>query len=114
MVNLRRQKPKLRQAKSQLRKNKVDSKELRTKHLMQRASVMNIEDKLTSYSTIINIQTIKQVIIMWNKINYLTSDNKSASLQTIDIPVDENINLNYIKHIPNLQLKTINDLEIDH
>ena len=70
--------------------------------------------KLTSSNTIINVQKIEQVIIISNKINYLTSDNKSASLQTIDIPVDENINLNYIKHIPNLQLKTINDLEIDH
>lgn len=75
---------------------------------------MNIEKKLTSSNTIINVQKIEQVIIISNKINYLTSDNKSASLQTIDIPVDENINLNYIKHIPNLQLKTINDLEIDH
>ena len=58
---------------------------------------MNIENKLTSSFTTINIQKIEKVILMWDKINYLTSDNKNSSLQTIDIPVDENINWNDIK-----------------
>ena len=55
---------KLSRAQFQLRKNKTNVKELRTQHLMQRASAMNIANKLTSSSTIINIQTIEQVIIM--------------------------------------------------
>ena len=55
---------------------------------MQRASAMNITNKLTSFSIVIKIQKIEQVIIMWNKINYLIADNKNSSLQTIDIPVD--------------------------
>ena len=49
---------------------------------------------------------------MWNKINYLTSDKTKSSIQTIDIPVDENINWNDIKKNPNLQFKTIDDPEI--
>ena len=65
---------------------------------MQRVSAMNIANKLTSSSTIINIQKIEQVIIMWNKINYLTAVNKNSSLQTIDIPVDETIKWNDIKN----------------
>ena len=48
---------------------------------------------------------------MWNKINYLTSNKIKASIQTIDIPVDENINWNDIKQL-NLQFKTIDDPEI--
>ena len=88
--NLSRSQPKL-------RKNKQNAKELRTKHVMQQVSAMNIANKLTSSSTIINIQKIEQVIIMWNKINYLTAVNKNSSLQTIDIPVDETIKWNDIK-----------------
>ena len=49
---------------------------------------------------------------MWNKINYLTSEKKNSSLQTIDIPVDANINWNDIKKTKNLQFKTIDDPEI--
>ena len=79
---------------------------------MQRASVMNIANILNSSSTIINILKIEQVIIMWNIINYLTSDNKNLSLQTIDIPVDEKIHCNDIQKSPNLLFKTIDDLEI--
>ena len=70
---------------------------------------MNIENKVTHSSTIINIQNIEQVILMWNKINYLTSDKTKYSIQTIYIPVDENINLIDIKNIPNLQFKIIDD-----
>ena len=73
---------------------------------------MNIENKVSNSSTIINIQKIEQVILMWNKINYLTSDKTKSSIQTIDIPVDENINWNDIKKNPNLQFKTIDDPEI--
>ena len=79
---------------------------------MQRASAMNIANKVTSSSTIINIQKIEQVIIMWNKINYLTADNKNSSLQTIDIPIDETIKWNDIKKTPNLLFKTVDDQEI--
>ena len=79
---------------------------------MQRASAMNIANKLTSSSTIINIQKIEQVIIMWNRINYLTADNKNSSLQTIDIPIDEIIKWNDIKKTPNLLFKTVDDPEI--
>ena len=88
---------KLSKAQSQLRKNKTNATELRTQHLIQRASAMNIANKMASSSTIINIQKIEQVIIMWNKINYLTADNKNLSLQTIDIPADETIKWNDIK-----------------
>ena len=70
---------------------------------------MNIENKVTHSSTIINLQNIERVILMWNKINYLTSDKTKYSIQTIYIPVDENINWNDIKNIPNLQFKTIDD-----
>ena len=102
----------LRQDQSQLRKNKNNAKELRTQYLMQRASAMNIANKLTSYSTIINIQKIEQVIIIWTKINYLTADYKKSSLQTMDIPVDETIKCNDNKKIPNLLFKTVDDPEI--
>ena len=105
-------KRKLRQAKSNLRTTTTNAKELRTQHLMLRASAMNIENKMTNSSTIINIQKIEQVILMWNKINYLTSEKKNSSLQTIDIPVDANINWNDIKKTKNLQFKTIDDPEI--
>ena len=43
---------------------------------------------------------------MWNKFNYLTSDNNKFSIQTIDIPVDENINWNDIKKHPTYNLKS--------
>ena len=78
---------------------------------MQRASTMNIANKLTSSSTTINIQKIEQVI-MWNETNYLTADNKTSSLQTIDIPVDETIKWNEIKKTPNVLFKTVDDPEI--
>ena len=64
---------------------------------MQQASAINIANKLTSSSTIINIQKIEQVIIIWNKINYLTADNKKSSLQRIDIPVNVTTKWNDIK-----------------
>ena len=84
---------------------------MRAQHLPQRALAMNIENKVSNSSTIVNIQKIEQVILMWNKINYLTSNKIKASIQTIDIPVDENINWNDIKQL-NLQFKTIDDPEI--
>ena len=99
-------KRKLRQAKSTLRKHKTNEKELRTQHLLQRASAINIENKVTNSLTILNIQKIEQVILMWNKFNYLTSDNNKFSIQTIDIPVDENINWNDIKKHPTYNLKS--------
>ena len=49
---------------------------------------------------------------MWNKINYLTADNKNSSLQTIDIPIDKSIKWNEIKQTPNLLFKTVDDPEI--
>ena len=49
---------------------------------------------------------------MWNKINYLTADNKNSSLQTINIPIDETIKWNDIKKTPNLLFKTVDDPEI--
>ena len=72
---------------------------------------MNIANKLTSPSTTINIQKIEQVI-MWNETNYLTADNKTSSLQTIDIPVDETIKWNEIKKTPNVLFKIVDDPEI--
>ena len=48
---------------------------------------------------------------MWNKINYLTVDNKKLSLQTIDIPVDEIIKWNDLKTL-NLLFNTVDDPEI--
>ena len=45
---------------------------------------------------------------MWNKINYVTTkNNKHSSLQTIDIPMDENINWNDIKKHPTYCLKPL-------
>ena len=67
----------LRQTQPHLWKNKTNSKELRTQHLMQQASVMKNENRLTSPLTIVKIQKIEQIIIIWNKIKYLTSDNKN-------------------------------------
>ena len=55
---------KLRQMKSNLRKNKRNTKQMQTQDLLQRASAMNIENKVTNSSTIINIQKIEQVILM--------------------------------------------------
>ena len=95
-LNFAELKRKLRQAKSNLRTTTTNAKELQIQHLMQRSLNMNIENKTANSFTIINIQKIEQVILMWNKINYLTSDKKNSSLQTIDIPVDANINWNEI------------------
>ena len=74
--NFAENKRKLRQTKSNLRKNKTNAKELRTQHLLQRVSAINIENKTDNSSTIINIQKIEHVILIWNKFNYLTSDKK--------------------------------------
>ena len=90
-------KRKLRQAKSNFRKITTNEKELQTQHLLQRTSAMNIENKAANFSTIIKIQKMEQVILMWKKINYLTSDKKNSSLQTLDIPVDANTNWNEIQ-----------------
>ena len=76
---------------------------------MQRAPAMNLESKLFSSKTITKIQKIEQVIIMWKTIKYLTLEKNHSSLQTIDIPVGENIKWNKIKQTPNLQFKTIDD-----
>ena len=84
---------------------------------------MNLENKLASSKPIINIQKIEQVIIVWKQIKNLTLENHkqiknltlenhNSSLQTIDIPADENIKWNNIKQTPNLQFETIDDLEI--
>ena len=59
---------------------------------------MNIENKISNSSTIIKIQKIEQVILIRNKINYITSNKTKSSIQTIDIPVDVNINWNDIKN----------------
>ena len=69
-------KRKLRQAKETLRKNKTNKKELRTQHILQRASAMNIDNKVSNSSTIINIQKIEQVILIWNKILLNIRQNK--------------------------------------
>ena len=44
---------------------------------------------------------------MRNKINYLTLDKTKLSIQTIDIPVDENINWNDIKKKPTYNSKLL-------
>ena len=54
-LNFAELKRKLRQAKSNLRKHTTNAKELRTQHLLQRASAMNIGNKAANSSTIINI-----------------------------------------------------------
>ena len=79
---------------------------------MQRASSMNLESKLSSSKTKINNQKLEQLIIMWKNIKYLTLENNNPSLQSINIPVDENIKWNSIKQPPNLQFKTFDDPEI--
>ena len=55
---------------------------------MQRASVMNIANKLSSEKKIFNIQKIEQVIAMWRKIKYLTVTSARTNLKIIDIPTD--------------------------
>ena len=54
---------------------------MRKLHLTKRASAMNIANKSSSEKTIINIQKIEQVIVMWRKIKYLTKlrENKSKN-----------------------------------
>lgn len=83
--------------KSQLQHEHINVKELRTQHLIQRASAMNLENKLICSKTIMNIQKIEQLINMWKIIKYLTLDTFNSSLQTIDIPVDKVINWRYIR-----------------
>ena len=68
---------------------------------------MNIENKVTNSSAILNIQKMEQVILMWNKIIYLTLDKIKLSIQTIVIPVDEKINWNDIAKPPTYNSKPL-------
>ena len=73
---------------------------------------MNLENKLASSKTIINIQKIEKIIKMWKKIRFLTGNITQAQLQTLDIPEDETIGWNEIKEQRNLLFKTIDDPEV--
>ena len=66
------------------------AKEIRKLHLTRRVA-LNIANKSTSEKTIINIQKIEQVILMWRKIKYLTITSERTNLKTIDIPTDKSV-----------------------
>ena len=58
------------------RRIRKKSKEFKKMHLTKRASTMNIAKKSSSEKTIINIQKIEQVILMWRKIKCITINSK--------------------------------------
>ena len=64
---------------------------IRTQHLAEKASALNIRNQSSSAQTIINIQKIEQVIKIWRTIKYVTINKNNASLKTVDIPVDGTI-----------------------
>ena len=82
---------------------------IRTQHLVERASALNIRNRSSSAQTIINIQKIEQVIKMWRTIKYVTINKNNASLKTVDIPVDGIIKWSDIKKDKSLKFKTIDD-----
>ena len=58
---------------------------------------MNLENKLISAKTILNIQKIQEIIIVWRSINVLTDNSTRTSLNTIDIPTNKEIKRNNTK-----------------
>ena len=58
---------------------------------------MNLENKLISAKTILNIQKIQKIIIVWRNINVLTDNSTRTSLNTIDIPTNKEIKRNNTK-----------------
>ena len=58
---------------------------------------MNLENKLISVKTILNIQKIQKNIIVWRNINVLTDNSTRTSLNTIDIPTNKEIKRNNTK-----------------
>ena len=84
---------------------------IRTQHLAERTSALNIRNKSSSAKIIIIIQKIEQVIKMWRTIKYVTINKNNASLKTVDIPVDGTIKWSDIKKNKSLKFKTIDDEE---
>ena len=75
---------------------------------------MNIANKSSSEKTIINIQKIEQVIVMWRKIKYLTKlrENKSKNNRHSNRHIRE---MDRHQVGKKLQFKTIDDpILIDH
>ena len=58
---------------------------------------MNLENKLISAKTILDIQKIQKNIIVWKNINVLTDNSTRTSLNTIDIPTNKEIKRNNTK-----------------
>ena len=88
---------KLRNATRNLRNIGKSAASIRTQHLAERASALNIRNKSSSAQTIINIQKIEQVIKMWRTIKYVTGNKQNASLKIIDIPVNGTVKWSEIK-----------------
>ena len=58
---------------------------------------MNLENKLISAKTILNIQKIQKIIIVWRNINVFKDNSTRTSLNTIDIPTNKEIKRNNTK-----------------
>ena len=81
----------LNQAVKRLKKVKISTVEERTNHLIKRATAMNLENKLPSAKTILNIQKMEKMIIVSKTIKYLPSNSTRTSLKTKDIPKNKEI-----------------------
>ena len=84
--------------------------QIRSNHLLKKASAVEIENNKTAKNTIININRIEKTIKMWKIIQFTTSKKTTNSIQIIDIPTDLSISLNDIKGNKNVTFKKIDDL----
>ena len=90
----------------ELQKTITNASKLRThQHLLQRASAHDIQNRKTSSKKIINMIKIENIIKTWKRINLMTNNRSTVSLNTLDIQIDTNIHRNDIKIIPAYSLK---------
>ena len=75
----------------------LNTLKLRKQYLLQRASAHDIHNNKTSPKSIINILKIESTIKMWKRINSITNNSTTASLNILDIPKDTTIHRNNIK-----------------
>ena len=99
----------LKQAHYNIRQIRQDVAQIRTNHLLQRSSAMDIENNETAKNTIININKIEQTMKMWKIIQFTTSKKTANSIQTIEIPTYPSISWNDIKGKKNFKFKIIDD-----
>ena len=99
----------LKQTQHNLRQIRRDVAQIRTNHLLQRASTMEIENNKIAKNTMINIKQIEQTIKMWTVIQFTTSKKTANSIQTINISTDSSISWNDVKGKKDVKFKPIND-----